>query len=288
MTEILRLDQYETGEHQAAFAELQRFSAELNRASVSLILASTEQENERARTQYRVVSAQLLSAVNTLASILVLSKSLSLHLKDSIALARVFYETCLSAAFTALDDGDRAKRAQLYSVYKTFRGQTDVQSAGLHLLKVERGTRLKRDDPIVKEALDLFQNGSSPRPCFYESRSEMMNEITEVDSTSGLYFGGVEGMIFDLSSEIIHGSYFGFELFNGLYNREIKTVENFQRHFESVAFSIWLSAAALTRVLSKKLAPTGEMQQIESLALHGLLPFLPDEVSSKLSSLMPE
>jgi hypothetical protein len=285
LTDKLRVDQHETEEHRATFDELERFSVELNRASVSLILASMEHKSEKKRSQYRVVSAQLLSAINSMASILELSKTLSLHLKDSIALARIYYETCLSAAFIALDDGERAERAELYSVYKTFRSQTEVQKAGLHMLKVDRKPRLRRDDPRVKEALNMFSNGKSSRSCFPETREDMMKAITLEDSTSGLYFGGIEGMIFDVSSEIIHGSYHGYALFHGLQNSHEKVVENLQAHFESVAFSIWLSSAGLARILSKKMAPTTEMKRIESLALTGLLPFLPDDVSIKLVEL---
>ena|GEM_PF-6189418 len=285
MSDRLRVDQYDTDETRATSEELERFSGELNKAAVSLILASLDHKNENNRSQYRVVSAQLLSAINTLGSILELSKMLSLHLKDSIALARIFYETCLTAAFIALDDGERAERAELYSVYKTFRSQTEVQKAGLHMLKVERSPRLRRDDPRVKEALAMFSNGKSSRVCFPETRDDMMNAIIAVDSTSGLYFGGIEGMIFDVSSEIIHGSYHGYALFHGLRNREENIVDNLQAHFESVAFTIWLSSSGLARMLGKKMAPTKEMQTIESLALTGLLPYLPADVASTLAGI---
>ena len=75
MERKVHVDKYETAEHREAYEKLSEFLFELNRASVSLIIAARGVEIEVKRTQRHVVSSQLLSAINTFSSILMLSST---------------------------------------------------------------------------------------------------------------------------------------------------------------------------------------------------------------------
>lgn len=277
----IRLDQYEKDEHSVAVGELHNLAYSLNQANVLMILKGASLKENLRKNQYRVVSAQLISSIGTLHAILRLTETLSLNVREAIALSRVYYETCLVAAFTALDNGCRAERAAHYSIYKAFHSQTKVQKAGLQLLKVDRSPRIPRNDAQVQAALQMFSDKRSDR-CFDENRAEMIAEIAKHDVSAGLFFSGVEGMIFDLSSEIIHGSLYGYEDFNGIFVQPKHAADHFMSHFESVLFSVCLSSAAIARVLTGGMAPTPEMEGVEKLAFSALRQFIPDELRQQL------
>lgn len=277
----IKLDQHQKPEHTLAISELQKLAYRLNQANVSMILMGSVEQNFSRKNQYRVITAQLLSAIGTLHAILRLTEALSLNVREAIALSRIFYETCLVATFTAIDKGHRAERATNYSIYKTFRSQTKAQRAGLHLLRIERHPKIPRRDSTVQAAIKMFENQRNG-PCFSESREQMIEEISIVDSVAGLHFGGVEGMIFELSSEIIHGSLYGYEDFNNTSSQPGSAADHFMSHFESVHFSICLSSIAISRVLRKELAPTPQMQRVEKDAFSALKQFVPDETRKDL------
>lgn len=277
----IRLDQYEKDEHSVAVSDLHNLAYSLNQANVSMILMGASLKEDLRKNQFRVVSAQLISAIGTLHAILRLTEKLSLNVREAIALSRVYYETCLVATFTALDSGDRAERAAHYSAYKAFHSQTKVQKAGLQLLKVDRHPRIPRKDAQVQAALEMFSDKRTDR-CFNESRADMIAEISENDAGAGLFFSGVEGMIFDLSSEIIHGSLYGYEDFNGIFARPIDAADHLMSHFESVMFSVCFSSAALARVLNGGMARTPEIARIEKQAFSALKQFIPDELQEQL------
>ena len=277
----ISLDQHQREDHSVAVADLHKLAHLLNRANLSMILIGARKDNELRRNQFRVVSAHLLSALGTLHAILRLTEQLSLNVREAIALSRVYYERCLVAAFTALDEGQRAERATQYSIFKAFYSQTKVQKAGLHLLRVDRHPRISRRHPKVQEAIKAFSGKRSDR-CFDESRGDMIAEVTNRDGSAGLFFGGVEGMIFDLSSEIIHGSLYSYEDFNGTFVQPASVSDHLMSHFESVLFSTCLSSAAVARVLAKTLAQFPELEAVDKQAFSALKQFVPEDMQRQL------
>ena len=160
------VEEFETQEHAVAHAALQELSLRLHRANVALILKGAGEATDAHKGMARVAAAHLLSGVNTLVSILSLTEKLSLKVKEAIALSRVFYETSLVAAFTCAGGPERANRAELYSVYKMFRNQTQAHTAGNWVLRVSRRGRLSRKDPRVVAALEMWmppETSGSPR-----------------------------------------------------------------------------------------------------------------------------
>lgn len=285
MADRVTVEQHHTPEHTAADEALHRLAFVLNRAALLFVLFSREPVGDPPQTQLRVIGSHLISGVNTLASILRLTDALSLHVKDAVALARVYYETCLVGAFTALDRGERAKRAELYSVYRTFHDQTKFEQVGTVQVKLERRPRMSRQDERVKAALAMFGKGGKGR-CFGESREEMLAAVTERDARGGLLLGSVEGMIRLIISEIIHGSLHGHELFHRLKHPGPDQVANLMAHYETVLFSICLSSAGLARVLRLHLAPSDLLAEVEKTAVSAPLPFVSQSTSESLRDVL--
>lgn len=269
----LTLKHFTTPEHKVADEALRQLAVKLNRASVLIVLKSMEIPKTRSTIQSRVVCSHILSAVNTLSSILRLTETLSLQVREAVALARAFYETCLVGSFCSIDGGDRANRAELYSIYKTFKTQTKHHELGSLHVRISRSPRLDRAHPKVKEALALFDGTSRIRPCFVESRDDMIAAISAFSPHAGIMFRGAEGMIFELSSEIIHGSYHGFELFHSLQNRKVEAEQNMMAHYEAVFFTLCFSIAAFAKVLNQHFYPSPFFQDLEKQALDALKPF---------------
>lgn len=288
MSQQVFVEEFDTPKHSMEHEALQAISLSLHRANVVLILVGATEASEERKQLIRVASTHLLSGVNTLVSILSLTKKLSLKVKEAIALTRVLYETLLVAAFTCVGGPERARRAELYSVYKTFRNQTQAQQVGGFVLRVFRASRLSRKDPQVAAALELFGGSSGIRPCFVESRAEMLEDVAAFDATAGLFFGGVEGMIHDVSSEIIHGSFHGYALFDSLHNGKREMIENLSAHHEMVFFAINLSIAALSRVLGKAFDTQDAMTDIEHSCVSSFMPYVPDDMATQLRALYPE
>ncbi|MBM2294624.1 hypothetical protein JQX09_22120 [Sulfitobacter pseudonitzschiae] len=288
MSQQVFVEEFETPKHSEEHEALQELSLSLHRANVALILVGAAETSEERKQMVRVASTHLLSGVNTLVSILSLTEKLSLKVKEAIALTRVFYETTLVAAFTCVGGPECARRAELYSVYKTFRNQTQAHQTGGFVLRVSRVARLSRKDPQVVAALDMFGGSSGIRPCFVESRADMLEQVAAFDARAGLFFGGVEGMIHDVSSEIIHGSFHGYALFNSLHNGKREMAENLSAHHEMVFFAVSLSIAALSRVLGLTFDMQVAMRDIEQSCVSSFLPYVPDDTAAQLRALYPE
>lgn len=282
MVVALSVKEFDNEEHEAAHEIMSALAFRLNQANVLLIAASVAADSGQAKSQYRVVTAQVLSAINTLASILKLTQKLSAHIREAVAPTRVYHETCLVASFSAIDDGSRARRAELYSVYKSFRSQTMVRKAGGQILRVDRQPRLPRSHPDVKEALSLFGGTSRVRPCFEESRQEMEKAISEVDATAGLLFGGAEALVHDVSSEIIHGSYHGHCMFNDGSADEAKRLIVLASHFETIVFTVCMNTSALARATRHLLVSPAAMEEVSDLAMQLLLAYAPEDLAAQL------
>jgi len=285
MSQQVFVEEFETAQHSEEHRVLLELALMLHRANVSLILTASSEGDVEQKLLVRVVSTHLLSGINTLVSVLSLTDKLSLKVKEAIALSRVFYENCLVASFTSIGGPERARRAELYSVYRTFRNQTQAHNAGGLKVRVARKDRLSRKDPQVAAALAMFGGSSGIRPCFGESRSDMLKALKEHDPKAGLLFGSVEAMIHDVSSEIIHGSFHGYALFDSLHNSQPETRENLSAHHEMVFFSITLSIAAFARILGAVFATGVDTEKIESACMRAFQPYVPEEMMEELGPL---
>ncbi|WP_132996887.1 hypothetical protein [Sulfitobacter pontiacus] len=223
----------------------------LNRMNTELMVLS-KQEALFTDAQYRVATALLLSTCTTGANISQLVEKLSVCSKDALPLARSFYESCLQACLVLSDSGEFAERAELYSIYKTFSNQTQHYKLGDKKGTIALGIRLDRKQEIVAKAVELFSptRGKKAKSCFNLSRREMIDTIKSRSPYSAICFQGVEGMNFDLASEISHGSYYAFQVAAGHFPSSVENHEIVQDDFAFRATStVALCSDAVARLI---------------------------------------
>lgn len=190
----------------------------LNRLGTELILSvNTLGASEN---QIRVSSGLVYSACGTGAAIAKFTEELSILTRNALPLARAFYETCLSAAYVLTDNGNFAKRAELFSVYKTFKDQTKFFEAPNLKQTISAQRKIDRKEPIVRRAIEFFDNGEGARKrqCFEHSRLEMIDKVGAISSSAKVLFLGAEYSGYTLASEIAHGSYYAFQAATGTNN----------------------------------------------------------------------
>lgn len=267
MDNKISFDTFTNSDHLRDHAALNELALKLNRASVLISLHGYKHSGDERQKQYRVVGSHVLSAINSISSILSLTEKLSVQVREAVLLSRGVYETLLVGAFCSIDNGAYAHRAMLHSIYKTVRSQTQHATLGPVQLKVSRTPRIDRKQPLVIEAMNLFGGSSNIRPCFTETRAEMISAITDKDESAGILFAGVEAMIYDIASEIVHGSYYGWDAFNAPSEGQL---ERLQGHYQTAHYAVFLSTAAFCRSISANLIPSDFFEDLENFAIQTL------------------
>lgn len=229
----------------------------LNRVNVELMLAgkvsADASEGKCTLVQIHSVSALIMDALATGANISKLLEPLSICSKDALPLSRTFFETCLNAAFLLTDAGSRAERARLYSVYRQFLDRSQHYKFGSESGLIQDNLTFSKNDQIVQQAHAIFKSKKRGeiRPCFEESRAEIISAISLVSPGASILFNGVEKMSWKLSSEIAHGSLYAhhrLQDFSGL--PKDKSIES---HIVAPAnHGLVLSSNALAHVIECK------------------------------------
>lgn len=125
--------------------------------------------------------------------------------------------------------------------------------------------------------MKLFGSSSNIRPCFTETRAEMISAIAGKDGPAGILFSGVEAMIYDIGSEIVHGSYYAWEAFNEFTEGQL---ERLQRHYQTAHYAVFLSTAAFCRAIRANMLPSDFFEDLESFAIDTLEVHARDELNA--------
>ncbi|MBU2961976.1 hypothetical protein KO516_14390 [Citreicella sp. C3M06] len=267
MVEKISFETFTNSQHQRDHAALNELALKLNRASLLISLHGYESCCEELKTQHRVVGSHVLSAINSISSILSLTENISVQVRESVLLSRGVYETFLLGAFCSIDSGARANRAALHSIYKTVRSQTQHAALGDVQVNISKSQRIDRKHPKVIEAMNMFGGSKNVRPCFLETRAEMISAISAKDRTSGILFAGVEAMIYDIGSEIVHGSYYAWDAFNAPSEGQL---ERLQGHYQNAHYAVFLSTAAFCRSVRARMLPSDFFEDLERFAMDAL------------------
>lgn len=260
----IRFDTFTNSDHRRDHSALNDLAIKLNRASLLISLYGFKHAVDEKKMQHRVVGSHVLSAINSIASILSLTERLSVQVREAVLLSRGVYETLLVGAFCSIDGGARANRAMLHSIYKTVRSQTQHAALGPVQVKVSRTPRIDRSHPKAIEAMKLFGGSSNIRPCFPENRAEMISAVADKDKSAAVLFSGVEAMIYDLGSEIAHGSYYAWDAFNAPAKGQL---ERLQAHYQTAHYTVFLSTAAFCRSIGASMMPSSFFRDIENFAI---------------------
>lgn len=226
-------------------AQCEKLTQLLNRLESRLIAEHHARRHQTREQQLKVVSAGLISASATLNSISNLLRGPPNQVRDALILARSFYEIGVNIAFLSGDLGERSKRAEQYAVMKAFQSQKVFRRLGMSSAVFDNDRGLARSDPFVKEALDAIKGsgGNARKAGYRKSRSEMLETICEEIPIAGIFLVSVEQQIYELTSELAHGSFFGFlEVYSG---GDFGSVEGLAVNAELVQFAAILSSAAM-------------------------------------------
>lgn len=246
--------------------DCKKVSGLLNRLNVYLIINSQLPDHREKATQFRIVSAALISAGVSLTSILKLNSQLSMQVRDALVLSRVFYETLLNCAFICGDSGERANRAEAYAILRAYQSQRKYRKIGQTSALFENDRGLTKSDPRVAEAMKMFrkQNGKLEKTCFQESRDEIISKILSEVPHAGVFLSAIEGMMYDLSSELAHGSYFGFLESSGGGKLDDATV--LEGHAELVGYTVLFSASSAAHAIQNLLGENLIAKEIIEIA----------------------
>jgi len=246
--------------------DCERVSSLLNRLNFFMVVSSQSPEWNDRTSQIKVAAAAVISAGITLLSILKLNKKLSLQVRDALILSRVFYETSLNCCFTCADNGERAKRAESYAIVQAYQSQKKFRRIGSTTALFENDRGILKSDPRVAEAMKEFrkQNGKFEKNCFRENRDEMIAMITQEIPHAGIFLSAVEGMLFDISSELAHGSYFGF--LESPIRGQCSNVEALEGDAELVGFTVLLSASSIAYAVARLLRDNDISNEIAEIA----------------------
>ena len=226
-------------------ANCENFAQLLNGLRLRLIAEHYARKHQARDQQLKVVSAGLMSAFATLNSISTLLRGPSNQVRDALILARSYYEMGVNIAFLSGDLGERSKRAEQYAVMRAFQSQKVFRRLGMSSAVFDNDRGLTRSMPVVKEALDAFKStgGSAQKTGYRESRSEMLETICDEIPIAGIFLVSVEQQIYELTSELAHGSFFGLlEVYSG---GDFGNVEAWKENAELVHFAAVLSSAAM-------------------------------------------
>lgn len=221
----------------------------LNRMNIKFMLLGKKSDTVT-NDQLRVSTALVLSACMTGSNISKLVEQLSICSKDALPLARTFYESSLQACFVLADGDESAQRAEYYSVYKAFVSQTEHFKLGRTVGLIQNSTRLERNNPTVKRAIELFapKSGKRARPCFDASRDEMIRRVKDISPHAAICFQGVEGMNFDFASEVSHGSYHAYKLLSGHLDASVDASDGI---LQDIAFRATATVASCSDAIAR-------------------------------------
>jgi hypothetical protein len=220
------------------------------------------------RSEIRVPLLMMQAAGTSVHSVLALTQERNMAIRDCFAITRSAVETAINAAFIAVSGTDMAERAIRHMRQKRWRDLHREGSAGPLQVRIVRDIGFGVDAfPGLREALDEFtDNQGRERPFWTRSSIEKRIEIvTRSQRRAGLCLGIAAFAIYRPASELIHGSYYGVNLFwQG--SREVPATN--QAEFEQ----LWMGEHFVTLLSSLFFAISGAIEAIAStheLPAHG-------------------
>jgi hypothetical protein len=159
----------------------------------------------------------MLQAVGvSIRSVLALTESRGMGIRDCFGIARSAVETAVNAAYVAVGGQPMAERAVRHMRQKRWRDLSREANIGGWRMIVSRDVGLAADDlPGLPEALDEYTNkrGREVRDWTSASIDERIDAVAERCKRAGLCFGAAVFAIYRPSSELLHGSYYGVNYF---------------------------------------------------------------------------
>ncbi|HCE6498016.1 TPA: hypothetical protein NH194_004287 [Pseudomonas aeruginosa] len=184
--------------------------------------------------QVRAASATCLGAGQSLNTILKSSEERGIPVRDLYPVARSVVEGFINAAFFITQPVDIAQRALKHKDYAAWRHTNRVVGTGKFTFSLSSCS-----DP-QEAAARLFPEFSGKGRGSWSTLDapSKIDRIGRSVQSSGGALLGAYGLIYAISSEIIHGSVYGMSYFMSAHNPGDMTVEGFQNGTESQVVTI--------------------------------------------------
>lgn len=158
------------------------------------------------------VSLMIQSVGVSMHSILRLTETMDMSIKDCFGIARTISEMSINVAYIVASDSEIAKRARAHALQKQYRDLSrSDEIAGFHLGVFSSGRPSVDQVDGLKEALEQFTDakGKEVRTWSPKSLNDRIEAVQTVCPQAALALTGSKFAIYRHSSELLHGSYFG-------------------------------------------------------------------------------
>ncbi|TFI58863.1 hypothetical protein E2493_07290 [Sphingomonas parva] len=159
----------------------------------------------------------MLQAVGvSLDSVLALTRSRDMAIRDGFGITRSAVETAVNAAYIAVGGEAIAEQAVRHMRQKRWRDLSREANIGGWRMSVRRDIGLTPDDlPGLPEALEEYTNkrGREIRDWSTATIEERIDAVTQRSRRAGLCVGAAVFAIYRPSSELLHGTYYGVNYF---------------------------------------------------------------------------
>lgn len=234
--------------HQRGRALLHAQTRALDAVIHDLHLRDSDMEDRAVR-----VPLLMLQAVGvSLHSVLALTKSRDMAIRDCFGIARSAVETAVNAAYIAIGGATAAEQAIRHMRQKRWRDLSREANIGGWRMTVSLDVGLTPDDlPGLPEALNEYTNkrGREVRDWTPASIEERIDAVNECCRRAGLCFGAAVFAIYRPSSELLHGTYYGVNYFwQGSRAQPVRSSDAFEQlwlleHFVTLLTALFFGAS---------------------------------------------
>lgn len=195
----------------------------------------------------------------SLHSVIALTRTPDMAIRDGFGIARSAVETAVNAAYIAVGGSPVAEQAIRHMRQKRWRDLSREAYIGGARMTLSRDIGLTADDlPGLPEALDEFTNkrGREVRDWTTVSLEDRIDVVSNRCKRAGVCLGSAVFAIYRPSSELLHGTYYGVNYFwQGSRERPVKTREAFQNlwlleHFVTLLGAMFFAASGAIDALA--------------------------------------
>lgn len=227
------------------------------------------------RETFRVPLLMLQAVGVSVHSVLNLTRERDMGIRDCFGIVRAAVETAINAAFIAVSGEHIAEKAIRHMRQKRWRDLRRRGRVGNLRITASRDVDLEVHDlPGLREALDEYTNkrGEEVRDWTPESLQKRITAISDFHRRAGLSLGIAQFAIYRPSSELLHGTYYGVNLFwQGSRDRPAKDDDEFDalwmtEHFVTLLTALFFAASGAIEAIAAVHSLTGHSQRQDALS----------------------
>lgn len=193
-------------------------------------------------------------------SVLKLTEEVDMAIKDCFGIARTISEMSINVAYIASSDVGVANRAQTHAFQRTYRDLKRSTKNNVVSIKVEAsGIPDPGDINGLQAALNMFttKKGKEIKAWSPKSLDEKIEHIGQFDKNAAQSLTVSKFTIYQYSSQLLHGSYYGVKYFwtspNGKKLDDLGFEENWlNSHFMTVFTAVFFGASGVIETCINK------------------------------------